>query len=53
MDKANVLLLAQLLHALREVVAQLEQAHAARELEQFTKLKKEALDLTRKINALL
>ncbi len=53
MDKNEVLLIAQLVQTLQRVVEQLGQAYESRDSERFMALKKEALDLQKKIDASL
>lgn len=53
MDKREVLLLAQLLKTLETVVVQLEQAEQTASVERFEMLKKEAISLQKKIEAMV
>lgn len=53
MNKADAILLAQLLTTMREAVTKLEKYAQIRDLENFEMMKKEILTLQRKIDNLL
>lgn len=50
MDKQEVLLLAQLIKTLQNVVNELEKAEQEVNIERFEQLKREALDIQKKID---
>lgn len=50
MDKQEVILLAQLIKTLQNVVNELEKAEQEADVERFEHLKREALDIQKKID---
>lgn len=53
MQKTDVILVAQIIKTMHELVVKLEQAYRARDMEKFEILKREVLAMQRKIDALL
>lgn len=53
MDKQEVLLLAQLLKTLETVINELDSAGQASDVEKFEALKKEAIELQKKIEVMM
>lgn len=53
MDKQEVLLLAQLIKTLESIVNEMSHAEQTSDIEKFEQLKKEALELQKKIEGIL
>ncbi len=53
MNKADALLIAQLLTTMREAVTKMEKYSESKDMENFEVMKKEVLTLQRKIDSLL
>ncbi len=53
MEKSEAILVAQLLYAMKEVTIKLEEAYSKKEVEKLEGLKKEIIELRRKIDKLI